>query len=139
VSPFSPDALQVSDAPDTGSAALLRVGGAPAEKPVPPPRESALARTLLAQPHFEAEKLVGFEVHPGARRQAFEQLGLVPGDVVRFVGGEPITGEAQWRAIVEPLGRGERVNVTVSRQGTLVHLALDGAIFSSGSRNANEG
>lgn len=131
VNPLSRDALKPAGVQDAAAEELLQVGKQGTGRRTRPVVESAVAQALVAQPHFEAEKLAGFEVRPGQHWQTFEALGLAAGDVIRFVNGELITKEAQWTQIMGPLQQGESVNVTVVREGALLHLTLDGSAFES--------
>lgn len=59
----------------------------------------------------------------GQTRAPAEEAGVRPGDVIRRVGGQPISHGAQLEAAAQEYGaRGESMPLTIERQGALIEL-----------------
>jgi type II secretion system protein C len=99
----------------------------------------SISEVIRAQPAYDSDGLTaGLEVYPGRRVGAFTQLGLKPGDLIQFVNGQRISSDTQWREIERALTDGAVIDVGVTREGQLLHLALDGLVLAGG-KQANEG
>lgn len=93
-------------------------------------------RAMADDPAFVAEiirptpvlmdgQLQGFRVYPGRDRGAFGSLGLQPGDMITQVNGSPLTDPARGLSAITGLQPGDRVNVTVSRNGVTRDITIE--------------
>jgi general secretion pathway protein C len=96
----------------------------------------AVSRAMADDPAFVAEiirptpvlmdgQLQGFRVYPGRDRAAFGSLGLQPGDMITQVNGSPLTDPARGLSAITGLQPGDRVNVTVSRNGVTRDVTIE--------------
>ena len=107
---------------------------------VAPPRRAALPgtinRAMADNPAYVAEiirptpvlmdgQLQGFRVYPGRDRGAFTSLGLQPGDLITQVNGSALTDPAKGLSAISGMQPGDRVNVTVSRNGVNRDITID--------------
>jgi general secretion pathway protein C len=114
--------------------------------PAPPPSTSALqtespvldrmrklitddpglmADVMRPQPVFAQGKQKGYRVYPGRNRQAFQRLGLHPGDLVTAINGTPLDDPARGQEIFRTLGSSSEARVTVVRNGQPQDVTLD--------------
>ncbi len=105
----------------------------------PRPRRPSIdvqRRAMADNPAFVAEiirptpvlmdgQLQGFRVYPGRDRAAFTTLGLQPGDLVTQVNGTALTDPARGLSAITGLQPGDRVSVTVSRNGVTRDITID--------------
>jgi general secretion pathway protein C len=80
---------------------------------------------VRATPHREGGRFVGFALQEGPQPGAFAELGLSPGDVVTGINGVQIESPADGMRAMQTLGEGERIDVTLLRDGQEIALSLD--------------
>jgi general secretion pathway protein C len=69
-------------------------------------------------------KLQGMRVNPGPNRQAFEKLGLRPGDLVTAINGTQLSDQRA-EDVFNSLSNAAEANITVERNGTRQELHLN--------------
>lgn len=106
-------------------------------RPAPPPPSQASLREVISDnasritevirpsPHIEGGEVVGFRVNPGRNREAFDALGLQPGDVVTEVNGTLLNDASAGLRLFQALGEATMANVTLMREGTTQTLVID--------------
>jgi general secretion pathway protein C len=67
----------------------------------------------------------GFRVYPGPNAQAFNRLGLRPGDLVIAINGTALNDPTRSNEIFSTLGNSADARVTVERNGSQQELALN--------------
>ena len=90
---------------------------------------SALSQVLRPTPYFVGGKQQGYRVYPGRNRREFSRLGLRPGDLIKEIGGTPLTDPTQAMQIFESLGSTNEVTVTIERNGTPEVLVLNTSLL----------
>ena len=70
-------------------------------------------------------KLQGLRVNPGPNRQAFDKLGLRPGDLVTAINGTPLSDQTRAEEVFNSLSAAAEANITVERNGTRQELHLN--------------
>jgi general secretion pathway protein C len=132
------------------SAAPLPTAAAPVSMPSFPNRPAGLPtvnRAMADDPAFVAEiirptpvlmdgQLQGFRVYPGRDRAAFGSLGLQPGDMITQVNGSPLTDPARGLSAITGLQPGDRVNVTVSRNGVTRDVTIEANQLAKAANSA---
>jgi len=112
------------------------VSAAPMILPVRPTLPGTINRAIADNPAYVAEiirptpvlmdgQLQGFRVYPGRDRGAFASLGLQPGDLITQVNGSALTDPARGLSALSGMQPGDRVNVTVSRNGVTRDITID--------------
>lgn len=131
-------------------ASPLPVAAAPTFMPSFPNRPAGLPtvnRAMADDPAFVAEiirptpvlmdgQLQGFRVYPGRDRGAFGSLGLQPGDMITQVNGSPLTDPARGLSAITGLQPGDRVNVTVSRNGVTRDITIEASQLAKAASSA---
>jgi general secretion pathway protein C len=84
-----------------------------------------MADIMRPQPVFAAGKQKGYRVYPGRNRQAFQRLGLRPGDLVMAINGTPLDDPARGQEIFSTLGASSEAHITVMRGGQQQDLTLN--------------
>jgi general secretion pathway protein C len=85
-----------------------------------------LADIMRPQPVFVGGKqMKGFRVYPGRNRQAFNRLGLRPGDLVMAINGTPLDDPSRGQEIFRTLGSSSEAHITVMRGGQQQDLTLN--------------
>ena len=85
-----------------------------------------LADIMRPQPVFAGGKqMKGFRVYPGRNRQAFNRLGLRPGDLVMSINGTPLDDPSRGQEIFRTLGSSSEAHITVIRGGQQQDLTLN--------------
>ena len=84
-----------------------------------------MADIMRPQPVFAAGKQKGYRVYPGRNRQAFQRLGLRPGDLVTAINGTPLDDPARGQEIFGTLGASSEAHITVTRGGQQQDLTLN--------------
>ena len=100
-------------------------------------RPSIVADLLRPEPVFSGGKQLGYRVYPGNDPQAFEQLGLKPGDLVMAINGTPLNDPAQDQQILGTLGSSSQATVTVLRAGRERTLTLNLAQVEQAAQSLN--
>ena len=85
----------------------------------------AIGDVIRPTPYFVGGEQQGYRVYPGKDRRTFARLGLRPGDLIKEIGGSPLTDPAQAMAIFQSLESAEEVSVTVVRNGESQELVLN--------------
>ncbi|MGI9320876.1 MAG: PDZ domain-containing protein, partial [Thiogranum sp.] len=85
---------------------------------------SSFMNYVRATPHREDGKFVGFKLQPGRQSDAFNQLGLQPGDVVTAINGVQIDSPSSGMKAMRSLSDGDSVDVTLLRGGQETSLSL---------------
>lgn len=131
-------------------ASPLPMAAAPVSMPSFPNRPAGLPtvnRAMADDPAFVAEiirptpvlmdgQLQGFRVYPGRDRGAFGSLGLQPGDMITQVNGSPLTDPARGLSAITGLQPGDRVNVTVSRNGVTRDITIEANQLAKAANSA---
>lgn len=73
----------------------------------------------------EGGRQLGFRAYPGPNREAFDKLGLRPGDLVTAINGTPLSDPAVGRELFANLGSTAVARVTVSREGRNQDITLN--------------
>ncbi len=84
-----------------------------------------MADIMRPQPVFAQGKQKGYRVYPGRNRQAFQRLGLRPGDLVTAINGTPLDDPARGQEIFGTLGSSSEAHITVMRGGQQQDLTLN--------------
>ncbi len=84
-----------------------------------------MADIMRPQPVFAAGKQKGYRVYPGRNRQAFQRLGLRPGDLVTAINGTPLDDPARGQEIFGTLAASSEAHITVTRAGQQQDLTLN--------------
>lgn len=119
-------------------------GGSAAPLPPPPPPVAAadgnavervrklisqdpglLSDIMRPQPVFAQGRQRGYRVYPGRNREAFNRLGLRPGDLVLAVNGTPLDDPARGQEIFRTIGSSSEAHITVIRNGQQQDLTLN--------------
>jgi general secretion pathway protein C len=100
-------------------------------------RPGIVADLLRPEPVFSGGKQLGYRVYPGNDPQAFEQLGLKPGDLVMAINGTPLDDPAQDQQILGTLGSSSQATVTVLRDGRQRTLTLNLAQVEQAAQSLN--
>ena len=85
---------------------------------------SNLSEVVRFSPWMQNGKPAGFRVYPGRDRQAFQKLGLRPGDIVKEIDGQTLNDQAAALQIFQSLGQAQQVTVTVERDGQPQSMVL---------------
>ncbi len=72
-----------------------------------------------------AGKLRGFRAYPGRNRQAFNKLGLRPGDLVTAINGTPLDDPQRGQEILNTIQTQDRATVTIERAGQKQDISLN--------------
>jgi len=80
---------------------------------------------LRPQPVMDHGHMNGFRVYPGRDRQAFQRLGLRPGDQVTAINGTPLDDRDRSEQILKTLSSSSEARVTVIRGTQTQDLVLN--------------
>lgn len=83
------------------------------------------ANYLRVQPANVNGQLRGYRVYPGRERDAFQQLGLRPGDLVTAVNGVELNDPQKALQMLSQLSQASLVEVTIQRGGQIQSLSLN--------------
>lgn len=84
-----------------------------------------LGQVIQRQAVFSAGKLRGMRVYPGSSPEAFNRLGLKPGDLVTAINGTSLDDQTRSNEIFNTLSSAAEARVTVMRGGTQQELHLN--------------
>jgi general secretion pathway protein C len=84
-------------------------------------------------------KLQGLRVNPGPNRQAFDKLGLRPGDLVTAINGTPLSDQTRAEEVFNSLSSAAEANITVERNGARQELHLNLAEIASEAERMAQG
>ncbi len=87
----------------------------------------SLIGIIRSAPYKEDGKLIGYRVQAGRDKNALNDLGLLPGDIVTSVNGVAMGNSTKLMKLLKQLSKAEEVNAEVIRDGspTLVTIRLD--------------
>ena len=89
-------------------------------------REPGMVSDLLRpQKVFAGGQLRGYRVYPGRNPQAFQRLGLRPGDLITSINGTPLDDPARGDEVMRTLGSAAEVRVGVTRNGRQSDITLN--------------
>jgi type II secretion system protein C len=91
----------------------------------------AVTDYIRPSPAYDGASLVGYQVYPGARPAAFHQMGLQAGDLIIEINGTPLTDPSTAWEIFRGLMQGSTFAASVTRNGAIVHISLDGSLLVS--------
>jgi general secretion pathway protein C len=80
---------------------------------------------MRPEPVFAGGHQVGYRVYPGRDRQAFQSLGLQPGDLVTAIDGAQLDDPSQSGQILQTLASSSEAQVTILRDGKQQDLTLN--------------
>lgn len=100
---------------------LSAVSGAPAASAGGELSPAAIQAGIGFTARSEGGKVTGLTVQPQGDGAAFRAAGLRPGDVIRSVGGRPLSNAADLAGQIAP---GARLSLEVERGGAVVPIAL---------------
>jgi general secretion pathway protein C len=83
-------------------------------------------------------KLQGMRVNPGPNRQAFDKLGLRPGDLVTAINGTQLSDQRA-EEVFNSLSNAAEANITVERNGTRQELHLNLAEIANEAERLAQG
>jgi type II secretory pathway component PulC len=69
----------------------------------------------------------GFRVYPTADGAPLNAMGLMPGDVILAINGQPLTDMQKSQALLDELDPGAGGQVTIERQNRRMDIALNPA------------
>ncbi len=87
----------------------------------------SLIGIIRSAPYREDGKLIGYRVQTGRDKDALNNLGLLPGDIVTSVNGVAMGNSTKLMKLLKQLSKAEEVSAEVIRDGspTLVTIQLD--------------
>lgn len=86
---------------------------------------SRLTNIMRMAPHQEGGQVIGFRVNPGRNREAFEALGLMPGDIITEINGIVLDDPSRALQVFEALGESTQASVNILRDGVPNVLVVD--------------
>lgn len=124
--PSSPQAV----AARTATATAMASGGADTGQMLSQIREQILAdptkaaNFLRVQPATVGGQQRGYRIYPGREREAFQQVGLRPGDLVTAVNGVQLDDNQKALQLLGDLSQANAVTLTIERGGQVQTLNL---------------
>lgn len=70
-----------------------------------------------AQPNFVNGQQRGYHLYPGDAPEIFSDFGLLPGDLLKEINGQPLNNASLSYELFKELARGKTVELTIERQG----------------------
>jgi general secretion pathway protein C len=114
----------------------LTVGGF---EPAAPPLTLPAVRVsdaIRVAPAYEGDQVVGFHVYPGAKAGQMERWGLVSGDVLVSLSGQPLHSAEQVESAMEQLAKGASIEGEVRRGEERLPVSLDGSMLVASAPSA---
>jgi general secretion pathway protein C len=124
--PSSPQAVAARNA----NAALVSTAGAETGQMLSQIREQIMsdptkaANYLRVQPATVGGQQRGYRIYPGREREAFQQIGLRPGDLVTAVNGVQLDDNQKALQLLGDLSQANAVTLTIERGGQVQTLNL---------------
>lgn len=118
----SPNQNRATPVPDGGAADPGQVLRDYREKMAQNP--AVLLDIARPEAYREGDTFVGFKLHPGNKRELFDQFGLQKGDVITEVNGIQLDNPGQGAAVLQAISEGDQLSLTVRRNGEDVSLAF---------------
>ncbi|MES0874402.1 type II secretion system protein GspC [Sinimarinibacterium thermocellulolyticum] len=127
------------DAPMSAQAAAARTAAAAASSPqtdaataqmLSQIREQILADPTKASNYLRVQPATvggvqrGYRIYPGREREAFQQLGLRPGDLVTAVNGVPLDDNQKALQLLGQLSQANAISLTIERGGQVQNLTV---------------
>lgn len=84
-----------------------------------------LSQIIRPQPVFAGGQQKGYRVFPGRNRMQFAKLGLEAGDLITAINGTALDDPNRGMEMLRNLSAGDRVTVTVEREGELQQITID--------------
>lgn len=110
---------------------LLFVSGSVAAPTVPASSREVLTDYLRPSPVYDGERLLGYQVYPGARSAQFARLGLRAGDVIVAIDDMPLSDPEQTIQMLRLLTEGAVLTATIERKSRRERVTLDGAAITA--------
>jgi general secretion pathway protein C len=99
-----------------------------------------IGQVIQRQPVISPEgKLRGMRVYPSTNVQAFNRLGLRPGDLVTAINGTTLEDQTRGDEIFNSLSGAAEARVTVIRNGSPLELHLNLAEIATEAERLNQG
>ncbi|MBK7116468.1 MAG: type II secretion system protein GspC [Proteobacteria bacterium] len=99
-----------------------------------------IGQVIQRQPVISPDgKLRGLRVYPGTNAQAFNRLGLRPGDLVTAINGTTLEDQTRGEEIFNSLSGAAEGRVTVIRNGSPLELHLNLAEVATEAERLNQG
>ena len=99
-----------------------------------------IAQVIQRQPVISPEgKLRGMRVYPGTNVQAFNRLGMRPGDLVTAINGTTLEDQTRGEEIFNSLTGAAEARVTVIRNGSPLELHLNLSEMATEAERLNQG
>ena len=99
-----------------------------------------IGQVIQRQPVISPEgKLRGMRVYPGTNAQAFNRLGMRPGDLVTAINGTTLEDQTRGEEIFNSLSGAAEARVTVIRNGSPLELHLNLAEVATEAERLNQG
>jgi general secretion pathway protein C len=99
-----------------------------------------IGQVIQRQPVISPEgKLRGMRLYPGTNVQAFNRLGLRPGDLVTAINGTTLEDQTRGDEIFNSLSGAAEARVTVIRNGSPLELHLNLAEVATEAERLNQG
>jgi general secretion pathway protein C len=99
-----------------------------------------IGQVIQRQPVMTPEgKLRGMRVYPGVNVQAFNRLGLRPGDLVTAINGTSLEDQTRGEEIFNSLSGAADARVTVTRNGSPLELHLNLAEMATEAERLMQG
>lgn len=84
-----------------------------------------ISEVIRPQPVFAGGQQRGYRLYPGRNRDKFAALGLMPGDLVTAINGNPLSDPNQGLEMLRGIGAGGLVTLTVTRNGAEQDISVD--------------
>ena len=83
-----------------------------------------LSEILRPTPSFVNGQQSGYLLYPGGAPEVFSGLGLLPGDLLKEINGQPLNDARRSFELFKELARGKVVLLTIDRQGEVSELEV---------------
>lgn len=83
-----------------------------------------LSEIVRPTPSFVNGQQIGYLLYPGGAPEVFYDLGLLPGDLLKEIDGQPLTDASRSYELFKELARGKVVLMTIDRQGEVLELEV---------------
>lgn len=97
---------------------------------------AVLADVIRTTPQMEGGQMIGFRLAPGRNRDAFNAIGLQPGDVLTEVNGLVMNDPRAAMEVFSTLSEATVASVTIMRNGTPEVLTIDMSTIEAITENS---
>lgn len=125
----NPEGYPGHPADESGVGSLLTVGGEPAPIMAQADSHELLTDFIRVTPVFDGARLRALEVYANPHSDAFDAIGLEPGDQITAIDDEPIADAASGIASLRHLVTGQALVVQLVRNGGPKTISLDGTVL----------